>query len=141
MAAIIGKPLQANILANNLALAHPEAFGHNSSDMNANASPARFPRKPYRQINGSQPERPVVKEDTLKAGELQIERKTFFLTLKENPRGRFLRISEEMAGKRNSIIIPSTGLADFKKMVDEMVKSGHDLKSHGYLDAEPDGNR
>jgi len=83
----------------------------------------------------------VVKEDTLKAGELKIERKTFFLTLKENPRGRFLRISEEIAGKRNSIIIPSTGLAEFKMLVDEMVKSGHDLKNHGYLDAEPDGNR
>jgi len=45
------------------------------------------------------------------------------LTLKENPRGRFLRISEEVKGKRNAIIIPSTGLADFKKLLDEMVKA------------------
>jgi len=45
------------------------------------------------------------------------------LILKENPRGRFLRISEEVNGKRNAIIIPSTGLADFKKLLDEMVKA------------------
>ena len=36
-------------------------------------------------------------------------------------RGRFLRITEEVGERRNSIIIPSTGLREFKKMLDEMV--------------------
>jgi len=66
------------------------------------------------------PLRPVVQEDKLKTAELQVERKQFYMTLKENPRGRFLRISEETSGRHNSIIIPATGLADFCKLLEEM---------------------
>lgn len=73
------------------------------------------------------PPRPFVQEDTLKSEQIQIERKSFHLTLKENPRGRFLRISEEVGGKRNSIIIPATGLKDFKRLLNEMVTSSNEL--------------
>jgi hypothetical protein len=73
-----------------------------------------------------QPRQPV-QEDTLKTVEVQIERKKFFLTLKENPRGRFLRITEEVGGRRDTIIIPSTGLAEFQKLLDEMVKTSNAL--------------
>ncbi len=58
---------------------------------------------------------------------MQIERKNFVFTLKENPRGRFLRITEDVGGRRDTIIIPSTGLADFKKLVDEMVKASDEI--------------
>jgi hypothetical protein len=71
--------------------------------------------------------RPPVQEDTLKSGEVQIERKKFVLFLKENPRGRFLRIVEEAGGLNASIIIPSTGLAEFRKLLDEMVKASDEL--------------
>ena len=67
--------------------------------------------------------RPVVAEDTIKTEKIQVERKTFVLALKENPRGRFLRITEDVAGRHDTIIIPSTGLADFKRVVDEMVRA------------------
>ena len=50
------------------------------------------------------------------------QRKNFVFALKQNPRGRFLRITEDVGGRRDTIIIPSTGLAEFKKIVDEMVK-------------------
>lgn len=76
---------------------------------------------PYHQTRQPQAPRPFIHEDTLKQGELQIERKFFSLTLKENPRGRFLRISEEVGGKRNAIIVPSTGLPEFQKLLAEMV--------------------
>lgn len=66
--------------------------------------------------------KPQVIEDTLKSNEVQIERKSFVLTLKENPRGRFLRITEDVGGRRDTIIIPSTGLLEFKKLIDEMVQ-------------------
>jgi hypothetical protein len=66
--------------------------------------------------------RPAVNEDTLKALEMQIERKFFQLALKENTRGRFLRITEE-GGRRNSIIIPASGLEDFRRTLGEMVKA------------------
>lgn len=75
----------------------------------------------------SQQPRPPVNEDTLKSAEVQIERKFFVFTLKENPRGRFLRITEDVGGRRDTIIIPSTGLADFKKLVDEMVKASEEI--------------
>lgn len=35
-------------------------------------------------------------EETIKSERIQIERKLFLFTLKENPRGRFLRITEDV---------------------------------------------
>jgi hypothetical protein len=100
--------------------------------MISNERPSPYGRRPYQgqgygapkynQPYNQQP-RPPVNEDTLKTAEVQIERKNFVLTLKENPRGRFLRITEDVGGRRDTIIIPSTGLAEFKKLVDEMVKA------------------
>jgi hypothetical protein len=67
--------------------------------------------------------KPQVNEETLKSDKVQIERKTFVFTLKENPRGRFLRITEDVGGRRDTIIIPAPGLEDFKKLLDVMVKA------------------
>jgi hypothetical protein len=54
--------------------------------------------------------------------DLQIERKHFFIEFRENDRGQFVRITEEAHGRRNSIIIPSTGLTEFaEKFEDVMV--------------------
>jgi len=75
----------------------------------------------YSQFGNSGP-RPSSNEDTLKTERIQIERKTFLFALKENPRGRFLRITEDVSGRRDTIIIPAPGLAEFKKIVDEMVR-------------------
>jgi hypothetical protein len=72
------------------------------------------------QSSGHQP-RPALAEETLKTQKILIERKTFIVSLKENPRGRFLRVTEDVGGRRNSIIIPSTGLDDFKKVFDAIV--------------------
>src|SRR5271165_1557598 len=100
--------------------------------MISNERPSPYGRRPYQQAQGfgapkyAQPRPPVV-EDTLKSGEVQIERKFFVFSLKENPRGRFLRITEDVGGRRDTIIIPSTGLAEFKKLVDEMVKAAEEI--------------
>ena len=82
---------------------------------------------PYGQNRHFGAPKPPINEDTLKSDKVQIERKTFVFTLKENPRGRFLRITEDVGGRRDTIIIPSTGLEDFKKLVDEMVKASGEL--------------
>jgi hypothetical protein len=95
--------------------------------MISNERPSPFGNQPYHQHYASQAPRPFVQEDTLKSGEIQIERKFFVLTLKENPRGRFLRISEEVGGKRNSIIIPAPGLKDFQNLINEMVKASDEI--------------
>lgn len=104
--------------------------------MISNERPSPYGRRPY-QSHGygsgygpskySQAPRPPVNEDTLKSAEVQIERKNFIFTLKENPRGRFLRITEDVGGRRDTIIVPSTGLNDFKQMVDEMVKAAGEI--------------
>ena len=60
--------------------------------MISNERSAPFGNRPH----GERPHgstKPPVAEDTLKSSKVQIERKTFVLALKENTRGRFLRIS------------------------------------------------
>lgn len=57
------------------------------------------------------------------AQEVQIERKHFYLEFRENDRGRFLRITEEAHGRRNTIIIPSTGIDDFGNALDEVLNA------------------
>ena len=79
------------------------------------------PSSGYSNFGNSGP-RPSSNEDTLKTEKIQIERKVFVFSLTENPRGRFLRITEDVSGRRDTIIIPAPGLAEFKKIVDEMVK-------------------
>lgn len=71
--------------------------------------------------------KPPVNEDTLKSDKVQIERKTFVFTLKENPRGRFLRITEDVGGRRDTIIIPAPGLEDFRRLLDDMVKASAEI--------------
>jgi hypothetical protein len=67
--------------------------------------------------------KPAVNEETLRSDKIQIERKTFLFALKENPRGRFLRITEDVGGRRDTIIIPAPGLEDFRRLLDDMVKA------------------
>jgi hypothetical protein len=80
-------------------------------------------RSSFGQRAGGPPPRPHVAEDTLRSEQVQIERKTFVFTLKENPRGRFLRITEDVGGRRDTIIIPAPGLEEFLKLLGEMVKA------------------
>ena len=63
--------------------------------------------------------------DTLILNEkIQVERKLFFFELKENPRGRFLRITEDVGGRRDTIIIPSTGLEQFRDCLERAIQAG-----------------
>ncbi len=105
--------------------------------MNSNDPSSFYHRPAYRPPYTSQPPRPFVQEDTLKSELIQIERKSFKLTLKENPRGRFLRISEQIGVKYNNIIIPSTGLAEFKKLLDEMVEANNEIAAKGEKKESP----
>ena len=60
-------------------------------------------------------------DNIIAAQELQIERKHFYIEFRENDRGRFLRITEEAHGRRNTIIVPSTGLDEFATTLDEVL--------------------
>jgi hypothetical protein len=60
-------------------------------------------------------------DNVIASRELQVERKHFTIEFRENERGRFLRITEEAHGRRNTVIIPSTGLNEFNEAVDAVV--------------------
>lgn len=82
-------------------------------------------RRPPHQPSG--PPREPAPEDALRSEQLNIERKLFHFMLRENSRGRFLRITEEVLGRRDTIIIPASGLADFHQLLGEMVKTAAEL--------------
>ncbi|MBV9618718.1 MAG: DNA-binding protein [Verrucomicrobia bacterium] len=60
-------------------------------------------------------------DNLIEARELQIERKHFHVEFRENDRGKFLRITEEAHGRRNTIIVPSTGVEDFTSAIDDVI--------------------
>lgn len=63
-------------------------------------------------------------ETVLLSEKIQIERKQFFFDLKENPRGRFLRITEDVGGRRDTIIIPATGLEQIRDCLERAIQAG-----------------
>ncbi|MDA3798876.1 MAG: DNA-binding protein [Kiritimatiellae bacterium] len=63
------------------------------------------------------------KSDILVNETLKIERKFFTFEMKENERGQFLRITEEVGGRRDTIIIPATGLKEVRKILDSAIDS------------------
>jgi len=62
-------------------------------------------------------------DNQLLSERIQIERKQFYIDLKENPRGRFLKITEEVGGRRDTIIIPSTGLDLFRDTIEKAIEA------------------
>jgi hypothetical protein len=59
-------------------------------------------------------------DNVIASKEVQVERKRFLIEFRENARGRFLRITEDSHGRRNTVIVPSTGLNDFMAAADEV---------------------
>ena len=79
--------------------------------MISNLRPSPFNRRPFNSQTSADyyPSKPHIPEDTLASAEVQIERKMFVFTLKENERGRLLRITEDAgtwAGFRVSVDEP-----------------------------------
>jgi PurA ssDNA and RNA-binding protein len=51
--------------------------------------------------------------DPLASEKITVDRKIFFLDLKENNRGRFLKITEDVGGRRDTIMLPAEAFQDF----------------------------
>jgi hypothetical protein len=66
---------------------------------------------------------PTKMDSIIESRELQIERKFFSIDLRENGRGRFLRITEDSQGHRNVIIVPMSGVDDFADAIDDVLAS------------------
>lgn len=50
------------------------------------------------------------------------ERKIFFLDLKENQRGRFLKITEDVGGRRDTIMLPAEAFKDFVEALERLIE-------------------
>jgi len=57
-----------------------------------------------------------------KRSTLRVERKCFTFDLCENQRGQFLRIDEEVGGRQDAIVVPVSGLEQFRDTLDEVIK-------------------
>ena len=62
----------------------------------------------------------------LASEQVQVERKLFTFELRENPRGRFLRVTEDVGGRRDTIIIPATGLDRIREALDLVIKASEE---------------
>ena len=68
--------------------------------------------------------------------QVQVERKVFSFDLKENPRGRFLRITEDVGGRRDAIVIPATGLEKIREIFDRIIKTNESMSEKLNSDAD-----
>lgn len=57
----------------------------------------------------------------LQTHSIRVERKHITFDLRENPRGRFLRITEEVGGRRDAVIVPASGLEEFRQALDKII--------------------
>lgn len=49
----------------------------------------------------------------IKSDKIETKRKTFFLDLKANAMGRYVKISERSSGKRSTVIVPEENITEF----------------------------
>lgn len=54
-----------------------------------------------------------MQSDLLHTEKILADRKVFFLDLKENARGKVVKITEDVAGNRDTIMVPAEILPDF----------------------------
>jgi len=51
--------------------------------------------------------------EPLASEKIVVDRKVFYLDLRENARGRYLKITEDVAGRRDTILLPAEAFRDF----------------------------
>jgi hypothetical protein len=83
----------------------------------------------YQSHSGQQHQPPLYSEKIIS------DRKIFFLDLKENNRGKFVKITEDVKGRRDTIMIPIEALAEFYDALGRVVdESGVEFDDDEELD-------
>ncbi|MDE0825642.1 MAG: RNA-binding protein [Akkermansiaceae bacterium] len=67
--------------------------------------------------------------DLLHTEKILADRKVFFLDLKENQRGRVVKITEDVAGNRDTIMVPAEILGDFIAALQDIKATSDDSES------------
>ena len=58
------------------------------------------------------------------------DRKIFFMDLKENDRGRFVKITEDVRGRRDTIMLPVEALDDFLEALNRVADHEEEMDLH-----------
>ena len=58
------------------------------------------------------------------------DRKIFFMDLKENDRGRFVKITEDVRGRRDTIMLPVESLDDFLEALNRVADHEEEMDLH-----------
>ena len=58
------------------------------------------------------------------------DRKIFFMDLKENDRGRFVKITEDVPGRRDTIMLPIEALDEFLDALNRVADFEEELEEH-----------
>lgn len=70
----------------------------------------------YQDSEQRMPQPPIASEKIIN------DRKIFFLDLKENQRGRFLKITEDVGGRRDTIMLPASAFKDFVEALTRLIE-------------------
>ena len=69
-----------------------------------------------------QQEEPRRQDPPIASEKIMSDRKIFFLDLKENQRGRFLKITEDVGGRRDTLMVPAEAFKDFLDALERLVE-------------------
>ena len=64
---------------------------------------------------------PKMPSEPIATEKVVLDRKVFFLDLKVNQRGRFLKITEDVGGRRDTVMIPAGAFQDFLEAFTRLV--------------------
>lgn len=53
------------------------------------------------------------RDEPLHTEKIMTDRKVYFIDLKENARGKFVKITEDVRGRRDTILLPCEALEEF----------------------------
>jgi hypothetical protein len=67
-------------------------------------------------------------QSALHSEKIISDRKIFFLDLKENDRGRFIKITEDVRGRRDTIMLPCEVARDFLEALQRVLEADAELE-------------
>lgn len=76
-------------------------------------------------------------DDTIFETMLKVENKDIFIDLKKNKSGVYLKISERNGTSRNTVLIPISGIARLKKVLDKVTSASETIKGTRYATNPP----
>ena len=66
--------------------------------------------------------------ELLASEKIGVDRKLFYLDLKQNTRGRYLKITEDVGGRRDTIMLPVEAFQDFFQAFVRLIEFERELE-------------